>query len=256
MLRGLYTAYTGMRSQAEKMDMISNNLANADTVAYKKDQIVLSSFKEMLTHKINDPEMPHGQSIGSMSLGVKVDEVYTDHMQGSLKQTDEALNIALQGQGMIKVGLMNADGSLTEKYTRDGSLNLDYEGRLVNNDGLFVLGEDGEPITLDQYDVRINRDGTIYSSEVRMGQIQLTDFEDMKTLRKEGGSLYLTTEASVEKPFEGTVEQGFLESSNTNGIEEMINMISVMRSYETNQKIIQTYDSTMDKVVNSVGTVR
>lgn len=256
MLRGLYTAYTGMRTQQDRMDAISNNLANVDTAGYKKDQVVLSSFKEVLTYKINDPERVSSQQIGKMSLGVNVDEVYTDHMQGSLKQTDESLDIALQGQGMMKVGQLNADGSMNEKYTRDGSLNLDQEGRLVTNDGLFVLNEEGGIITSDSYNVRINKDGSIYANETNIGKIQLVGIEDMKSLRKEGASLFIGTEATVETAFEGTVEQGFLETSNTNSIEEMINMINVMRTYESNQKVIQTYDTTMDKVVNSVGTIR
>lgn len=255
MLRGLYTAYTGMRAQQDKMDTISNNLANVDTAGFKKDHVVLTSFKEVLTYKINDPERYGSDHIGEMSLGVKVDEIYTDHVQGSLKQTDEPLNIALQGQGMMKVGEMNADGTMTEKYTRDGSLNIDQDGRLVTNDGLFVLGEEGGIITLDQYNVRINRDGTIYSNENRMGKIQLVGIEDMKTLRKQGSSLYIGTENTVETAFTGIVEQGFLESSNANSIEEMINMINVMRTYESNQKIVQTYDTSLEKAV-TIGSVQ
>jgi flagellar basal-body rod protein FlgG len=255
MFRGLYTAYTGMRSQQEKMDTISNNLANVDTAGYKKDQVVLASFREMLTLKINDPEIPYSKRIGKMSLGVKAEEIHTDHLQGSLRQTDESLNVALQGQGMIKVGRMNEDGTMTERYTRDGSFMLDQEGHLVTSDGLFVLGEENALLTLDQQDVRINSDGTIFSNEVRLGQIQIVGIEDTKTLRKEGGNLYLGTEGTVEIPFVGTMEQGFLESSNANSIEEMINMINVMRTYESNQRIIQTYDATMEKVVNNVGSI-
>lgn len=256
MLRGLYTGYTGMRSQLEKMDTISNNLANVDTVGFKKDQVILTSFSEVLTYKLNDPEVPHSKNIGTMSLGAKVDEIYTDHMQGSLKQTDQLLDIALQGQGMIKVGELQADGSIVQKYTRDGSFKIDQQGRLVTNDGLFVLGEEDLPITIGSENVRINDDGSIWNSEVRMGKINVVGIEDPLTLRKQGSSLYTATDATVEIAFTGTIEQGFVESSNANSIEEMINMINVMRSYETNQKIIQTYDSTLDKAVNQVGAVR
>lgn len=256
MFRGLYTAYTGMRTQQQKMDAISNNLANVDTTGYKKDQMVQNSFKEILTYKINDPEVPHSQNIGRMSLGVHVSHVYTDFTQGSLKQTDDQKNVALQGKGFFKVGEMGEDGTMTTKYTRDGSFNLDQQGQLVTNDGLFVLGEEDAPIALGQGDFRINRDGTIYQNENLLGAMQLVDFEDTQTLRKQGSSLYITTDASVEKLFEGTVEQGFLESSNSNSIQEMIDMIATSRIYESNQKIIQTYDATMEKVVNNVGVVR
>lgn len=256
MLRGLYTGYTGMRAQLERMDTISNNLANVDTVGFKKDQVILSSFKEVLTYKLNDPEVPHSKNIGTMSLGVKVDEIHTDHLQGSMKQTDQHLDIALQGQGMMIVGELLEDGTMVEKYTRDGSLKIDQQGRLVTGDGLFVLNTDSEVITLDRMDVRINKDGSIYSRETFMGKIKVVGIEDAKTLRKQGSSLYIGTEDTVETAFEGSVEQGFLESSNANTIVEMVNMISVMRSYETNQKVIQTYDATLEKAVNNVGAVR
>lgn len=256
MFRGIYTAYTGMVTQQQKMDAISNNLANVDTTGYKKDQMVQSSFKEMLTFKINDPEVPHGKHIGEMSLGSNVSQVYTDFVQGSLKQTHEPLNVGLQGKGFLKVGKMTEEGTMDIRYTRDGSLNLDQQGRMVTNDGLFVLGDQDSILTLGNGSFRINVDGTIYQNEVLMGQIQMTDFEDPQTLRKQGSSLYTTTEASVEKAFEGKLQQGFLESSNVSSIQEMIEMIATSRTYEANQKIIQTYDATMEKVVNNVGAIR
>ncbi len=256
MFRGLYTAYTGMRTQQQKMDAISNNLANVDTAGYKKDTMVQNSFKEILTYKINDPELSHSENIGKMSLGVRVSQVYTDFLQGSLKQTNEQNNLAIQGTGFFKVGQLNDEGTMDVKFTRDGSFNLNQQGELVTNDGLFVLGGEDSPITLGLGDYRINKSGSIYQSDQLVGQMQVMDFEDLQSLRKEGSSLYRTTDASVEKAFEGTVQQGFIETSNANSIQEMVEMIATSRSYEANQKIIQTYDATMDKVVNSVGTVQ
>ncbi len=256
MFRGLYTAYTGMTTQQSKMDAISNNLANADTTGFKKDQMVQNSFKELLTYKIHDPELPQTETIGQMSLGVKVSQVYTDFSQGSMKQTDSQLDAAIQGTGFFKVGIVDEEGNMTTSYTRDGSFNLNQDGTLVTNDGLFVLTEANSTINLGSGDFRINSDGSIYQSETLLGKLQIVDFEDLTTLRKQGSNLFQTTEDSVEKAFEGTIEQGFLESSNTNSITEMIDMISTSRTYEANQKIIQTYDATMDKVVNNVGTVR
>ena len=255
MFRGLYTAYTGMYTQQQKMDGISNNLANADTTGFKKDQMIQESFSEVLTYKINDPEIPNSEHIGDMRLGVKVSQVYTDFSQGSLKQTDERLDVALQGQGFIKVGLMEDDGTMTEKYTRDGSFKMDQQGRLVTSNGLFVLNGESTPITVDTNRIRINSDGSIYENEVFRGSFQMVNFEDLQTLRKEGDNLYTTTEASVEADFTGTLEQGFLESSNVNSIEEMVRMITTTRTYESNQRVIQTYDQTMDRAVNQVGTV-
>lgn len=256
MFRGLYTGYTGMTTQQLKMDTIANNLSNADTVGYKRDRTIQTSFSEVLTYKINDPEIASAQNIGSMSMGVKLNEVYTDHSQGSMKQTDNLTDIALQGEGYMVVGEYNADGTYTLKYTRDGSLGLDQQGRLVSRDGLFVMGLDDQPITLSTDNFRINRDGSIYENENLVGTIKLVAVTDEGTMRKEGSSLYVTTDTTELTDFGGTVEQGFLEASNANSIEEMINMITTMRSYEANSKIIQTYDATMDKAVNSVGVVR
>lgn len=256
MLRGLYTAYTGMLAQQQRMDLVSNNLANINTNGFKKDQAALASFSEVYTSRINDSATGLPTQIGKMSLGVRIDEVYTDHSQGSMKQTDDPFNIAIQGSGMIAVGELQGDGSFVEKYTRDGSFILDQKGQLVTQDGYFILSEDSEPIQLPSDNVRINSDASIYGDETLIGRIKLVDFEDMKTLRKQGDNLYNTTESSVVKAFAGTVEQGFLESSNVNSIEEMINMISVMRTYESSQKVITTYDATLEKAVNSVGALR
>lgn len=255
MLRGLYTAYTGMLTQQQKMDGISNNLANVDTNGYKKDQMIQKSFDEILTYKLHDPEVPHGQSIGKMSLGVKVDQVYTDFTQGSMKQTDNSLDLALQGDGFFKVGEVNDQGSMDIKYTRDGSFNLNQEGQLVTKDGLFVLGVEDVPVQLGFDDFRVNRDGSIYQKEEFTNQLQVVNFEESQSLRKQGSSLFNVTATSVETAFEGSIEQGFLETSNVNTISEMIDMIATTRTYEANQKIIQTYDATMDKAVNSVGSL-
>lgn len=253
MFRGLYTGYTGMVTQQQKLDTIANNLANVDTVGYKKDQVVQGSFKEMLTLKIKDPEVPNSAAIGRMSLGNQVQQVYTNFLQGSLKQTDEPLNVALQGEGFIKVSEKTGEEATDIGYTRDGALKLNQEGQLVTNTGLFVLGEDNQPIKVGAGRFFINRSGDVYKNDTMVGKIQLTAFEDPKTLRKQGDNIYKATEGAVEKAFEGTIEQGFIESSNVNSIQEMVDMIATNRTYEANQRIIKTYDETMQKVVNSVG---
>lgn len=255
MFKGLYTAYTGMLTQQRKMDAISNNLANVDTAGFKKDNMIQESFEEILTYKIHDPEMVQNEKIGRMSLGVQVNQVYTDFSQGSMKQTYSQLDAAIQGKGFFKVGEPGEDGNMAIKYTRDGSFKMDQQGRLVTNDGLFVMGENDEPITIPLGDFNINKKGQVLSKSNPVNSIQMVDFEDLQTLRKQGENLYVVTDASVEKNFEGTVEQGFLESSNTNSIQEMIDMIATTRAYEANQKIIQTYDETMSKAVNNIGSV-
>lgn len=256
MNRGLYTAYTGMLAQQLKLDTISNNIANANTTGFKKENVVIESFNEVYMKKINDPEnMMSVQRIGKSTSGSHVANIYTNFEQGGLQETESPFNIALEGTGAIAVGKPDADGNMAIKYTRDGNLTSDQENRLVTTDGYYVLGTEGEPITLGNSAPRITETGSVYDGNTYLDQIRIVDFEDLSTLKKIGDELYETTDASVEKAFEGKVVQGFLEGSNVNSVSEMVNMINVMRSYEAGQKIITTYDSTLSKAVNEVGRV-
>ncbi len=252
MFRGLYTAYTGMNVQQKKVDTISNNISNINTNGYKKDQIIEKSFKDVITSRIRDG-VKNGK-IGKMSLGVKVDRVYTDFSQGGLKQTDEPYDLAISGSGLFKLASFNSNGEAEFFYTRDGSFTVDEENYLRSKDGLFVLS-DGEKIQLDNGRLRINTDGSIYQNEFSDSKIDIVDFENLDSLRKVESSLFVASKDSLEKEFTGKVNQGFLEASTVNSVTEMIDLISTTRIYEGNQKIIQTYDETMSKVVNEVGKV-
>lgn len=252
MLRGLYTAYTGMLAQQQKMDTISNNLANVNTTGYKKEAVMFESFNDVYMVKINDPEQPGYNRIGTSTLGVKIGEVYTDYGQGSLLQTDNPLNMALDGSGMFAIGVKNAAGETLEKYTRDGSFGLNSQGQMVTKEGYLLYGENG-PITVTSPNVRITEDGYIFDGETLIDKIKVVNFENLQSLKKLGTNLYETTEATQTKGFEGRVIQGYVEGSNASSMDEMINIINVMRTYEANQKIITTYDATLEKSVNEVG---
>ncbi len=254
MLRGLYTAYTGMLAQQQKMDTISNNLANVNTIGFKKDAAVFEAFEDVYKIKINDPEAIGQKSIGKGNLGVKVGEIYTDFTQGTFQQTDSPIDLALEGSGMFVIGVPNGDGELSYKYTRDGSFNMDSQGRLVTQEGFFLIGENG-PITLANTNVRISEEGNIFSGAELADKVRIVDFENLNQLKKVGSNFYEASDTAGEKAFGGKVIQGFLESSNVSSMDEMIHMINVMRTYESNQKIITTYDTTLDKAVNEVGRV-
>ncbi len=254
MLRGLYTAYTGMDAQQQKMDIVSNNLANANTVGFKKDDATMASFKEVLAVKINDPTYPTNQKIGKMSLGVAVDGIYTNFEQGALKRNDDLFSAALEGEGMFVVGKTSPNGEMEQKFTRDGSFTLNANNELVTKDGNYVLGQNGK-IILDSGQFSLRENGMIYVNGVQVDQIQLRGFEDYGTLKKIGDNLYEATETSSMKAFDGMVRQGYEEASNVNSVKEMIDMIAIMRGYEANQKVLTTYDDTLDKVVNNVGRV-
>ncbi|NLJ87877.1 MAG: flagellar basal-body rod protein FlgF [Epulopiscium sp.] len=250
MIRGLYTSAIGMTTQFKRMDVISNNLANADNTGFKKDIVVSRSFPEELTKRINDQKngFSNNQNIGRMSLGLYVDEVYTNFRQGSLAQTSDPFNLALEGRGFFAI--QGEDG--VERYTRDGSFVLNSDGRLMTKEGNLVLGENGV-ISLEQGDVRIDEEGNIFLDNELVDRLRIVNFDNPETLRKVGDNLLERSNQTQEIAFEGRVTQGFLETSNVNVVDEMIDMITATRIYEANQKAIQTHDETLGKAVNEVG---
>ncbi len=254
MLRGLYTAYTGMKVQQQRMDVVANNLANASTAGFKQDNVVMKSFSDVLAVKINDPNMPGNQNIGSMTLGVQVDNIYTNFEQGALNYVGSPYSLAIEGEGMMTIGSLNDDGTFNEVFTRDGALLVDNNSHLVTKNGFYVLGEQGV-ITVPEGDFAIAGDGTVFVDGEKIDKIQFTGFEDYRNLQKIGDSNYAMTEFSTKTDFMASVRHGYEESSNVNSVKEMIEMINLQRTYESNQKVITTYDETLDKAVNNVGRV-
>lgn len=259
MIRGLYTSGWSMLANSRKMDVISNNLANVSTNAYKKDTVVFESFPDVLARRINQAgnQLSSASSIGHMELGSDVGEIYTYYRQGQLIKTENQFDIAFHGTdtAFFTVGVQDDNGNITEFYTRDGSFAVNEKGQLVTRDGYLVMGENG-PITLGEGSFSVNNDGIIVQNNEVIDRLLVKDFENTGELRKYGSNLVQASEEAVEREFTGTVMQGYLEQSNVNAIREMVDMIAVMRSYEASQKLIQAQDSTLEKVVNEVGAVR
>ena len=139
MVRGLYTAYTGMIQQQNRLDVVSNNLANATTVGFKKEGSTSQAFDEVLTIKIKDASTNYlDLPVGNMSLGVKVGETYTDYTQGSFKQTENTFDVAIAGDGFFSISYTSKNGVESTMYTRDGSFTLTSDGYLVTKDGDYV----------------------------------------------------------------------------------------------------------------------
>jgi len=259
MIRGLYTSAWSMLANTKQMDVISNNLANASTNAFKQDTVVLESFPSVLTKRINDTMSglnPSG-NVGQMELSSDVGEVFTYYNQGGLQKTDNKLDFAIQNSksAFFTVQVTDANGQSKNYYTRDGAFCLNKDGQLSTMDGNLVMGQNG-PITLKSGDFAINADGTIVQDGTAVDKLLITEFKDTKQLRKFGSNLVDKISGTQEQPFTGTVTQGFLEQSNVNIVKEMVSMISVMRAYEANQKVLQAQDSTLDKAVNEIGSVR
>ena len=249
MVKGLYTAYTGMIQEQHRMDTLANNLANADTIGFKKEGTTSQSFDAMLIDKIKDDSeyarLP--RRIGSVNPGVKIGESYIDWSQGSFQVTGNSYDLALGGQGFFAIEFTNKRGETSTMYTRDGNFQIDKDGYLVTQDGDYVLGKNGRIRLNVNADMVVQRDGSIYQNDQRVAQLQLTTFEDYNYLEHYGENYYYPVEGATPRDATDiSVEQGYLEVSNVSTVSEMVEMISVSRQYEANQKIIQTMDTSLE----------
>ena len=252
MVRGLYTAYTGLMNQQARLDVITNNLANATTVGYKKEGSTSQSFDSVYTQKIKDSSEAYiDRAIGKESLGVKVGENYTDYSQGSFKVTGNTLDLALDGSGFFNIEFTSKSGTTSTKYTRDGSFSINSEGMLVTEDGDYLLGQSGGHIQIPtDAEIKVDELGNIYADDELVDTIRITDFEDYSYLEKFGENLYTAVDGATQKNASFKMSQGYLEMSNINVISEMVEMITISRAYESNQKVVQTMDSSLEKSGN------
>lgn len=259
MLKGLYTVHTGLRNEQNRMDILTNNLANASTVGFKKEGSTSQSFGDVLAYKIKDTSVGINniQRIGVNNPGVKIGENYTDFTQGSFRVTGNIFDLALSGEGFFAIEYVNSAGETDTKYTRSGSFTLDVDGYLVTKDGHKVLSTASQPIQLDTLsDAHIDEHGTITQNDREIAQMQIVDFEDYDYLLKYGDTFYQPKEGAKITESSALVNSGYLEMSNVQVVTEMVNMISVTRAYETNQKIMQTYDSSLEIAVNQLGKLQ
>lgn len=244
-----------MDVQANRMEVLSNDLANVNTTGYKKDTAIVSSFSEVLMSRINDSQnhISNNGEIGKMTLGVKVDEVFTDFTQGSIIKTDIPTDVAIQGQGFFVV--QTPTGVC---YTRDGNFSINQNGDVVTKEGYAVMGKKGplqlgEDFLTEGGALVIKESGEVLRGEELIDTIDVANFGDRKALTKLDNNLYQSNGARV--PFTGSLSQGFLESANVNPVTAMVDMITVARAYEANQKVVQTQDKLLDKVINEAGRV-
>ncbi len=256
MNRGLYTGAVGMMTQMKIMDVVSNNIANASTTGFKSDSVATRSFNEELLKRIKDIDEFESNfpapKVGTVNLGVTVDEVITDFSNGSFTSTSSPLDLALDGSGYFTVEFTDPNGNTSEKYTRDGSFTLDANNQLRTKDGYLVLGEDG-PITLSGIGSPfIGEDGAVYDGNEIIAKLKLVDVEDNNYLQKHGENLYTLLEGGNLTESNASIVQGYLENSNVNSVKEMVNLINVSRVYEANSKVVKTTDELMGKAVNDI----
>ncbi|KLU60399.1 flagellar basal-body rod protein FlgG [Peptococcaceae bacterium CEB3] len=244
MIRGLYTAAAGMLASQSQSDIIADNMANVRTPGFKEELSGLRTFPSMLIDRVGTAAPA---VLGSLGTGVVVDPVTRLNLGGSLRSTGVRTDLALTGRGYFAVQTPQG-----VRYTRNGRFQLGTNGILQTADGYPVLGSNGVIGPLSR-NFTVGDDGTVTDGGKTAGQIRVADIPAGALIR-EGDSLYASSRGTV--PAVGIeVHQGYLETSNVDVAGQMVDMISVMKSYEANQKVIQTEDSTLDKAVNEVGKV-
>ncbi|MGD9843170.1 MAG: flagellar basal-body rod protein FlgG [Steroidobacteraceae bacterium] len=247
----MWAAKTGLDAQQTQMAVISNNLANVNTSGFKKgravfEDLMYQNLRQVGAATSQDTQAPSGMSLGTGVRVVATEKVYT---QGSFNQTGNALDVAIAGRGFFQVAL--PDGTLA--YTRDGSLQLNSQGQLVTASGYAI--QPSMTIPSGAQSISISADGTVSatlsgeSSPTQVGTLQLADFVNSAGLQARGENLLMESAASgtaqVSTPGLnglGSLQQGAVESSNVNVVEEMVNMIQAQRAYEMNTKAISSSD--------------
>ncbi len=260
MIRSLWTSATGMQAQALNLDVIANNLANVNTAGFKKSR---AEFQDLLYETIRpagtpssqDSEVPAGIQLGH---GTRPSTVLKIFSQGNMENTQNELDLAIEGDGFFQITLPNGEIA----FTRDGAFKLDSDGRMVNSDG-FAL-EPEITIPSDALSISVGLDGTVSvlqageTAPSEIGTIELARFVNPAGLISMGKNLFMTSEASGDEMTGtagedglGTLAQGFLEMSNVSVVDEMVNMITAQRAYESNSKAIQAADE-MLQLANNV----
>jgi len=279
LIRGWFTGASGMRAQQWRLDAVANNLANVNTDGYKKETASFKAFPELLLRRTDDDGVykhPFGSAdaapiIGKMGTGVELNELFTIFTQGALKETASDFDLAMDGNGFFSIATPYG-----ERYTRNGSFVLGKEGFLETKEGYPVLGENG-PIRVKANNFQIDKDGrvwinaaypddpevfagresNVWEDTVLLDTLKIVEFDLDRYLEKQGSSLYRESQYSgpamiIEEGSRPRVFQGFIEASNVDPVVEMVQMIEVNRSYEANQKIIQTEDQALGTLINQV----
>jgi len=257
----LWAAKTGLDAQQTRMTVVSNNLANVNTSGYKKsrpvfEDLIYQNIRQVGAATSQDTQAPSGMSLGTGVRVVATEKLYT---QGSLAQTGNSLDLAIQGRGFFQV--LMPDG--TFGYTRDGSFQMNSQGELVTSSGYKV--QPGITIPSGAQSITIGSDGVVtanvagQSAPVQVGTLQLVDFVNPTGLQARGENLLMESAASGTPQTStpglngvGTVQQGAVESSNVNVVEEMVNMIETQRAYEMNTKAIQTTDQMLQYLNSNI----
>ncbi|MFF5993888.1 flagellar hook-basal body protein [Lysinibacillus sp. KU-BSD001] len=279
MFKGFYTAMSGMTAQQRKTEILTNNMANANTPGYKADQSTIRSFPDMLMSAITSNGIPtqkglnalQATPVGALNTGVYLQETLANYMQGALRETGLLTDVALlDGQlpvdeqsgnrGAIFFRVQHPDGN--EAYTRNGNFTLDGQGNLVTAMGQYVLDREGNPIQLQNDQFTISPDGIITDEDGgQVAQLGVAFAANTDLLMKQDNGVFRLLEGeALPSAYEVdgvtfSMQQQYLEASNVDSAQSMTNLMTAYRAYEANQKVLQAYDKSIDKAVNEIGRV-
>lgn len=242
MIKGIYSSSSGMQPRLLKLDVVANNIANADTTGFKKNDIFVQILKNAGIAKTTEA----GEFAG---LDVKE---FTDFSEGSFRPTSNPLDVAIQGDGFFV--LETPEGP---RYTRNGNFKLDDSGDVVNSDGHYLVGAGGHitipnASAIQQSDISINKNGEIYIGKNQIAKIKIVKFQEMQKLLKVGGTLFATDESPRDiknNDSDTTLRQGYLEESNVQSLSEMIQLVELSRSFEADQRTMRYQDGTLEKAL-------
>ncbi|WP_432354093.1 flagellar hook-basal body protein [Sporosarcina sp. A2] len=276
MFRGFYTAGSGMIAQQRRTELLSNNMANANTPGFKSDQSSIRSFPEMYLSNLEATKVPVQNSfqmkglnpIGSLSTGTYMQETMPLFTQGQLRETELTTDIALV-DGRLPVNpdtgkpgaiFYTLEGSNGERaYTKSGNFALNPEGYLTTADGKYVLDTNGTRIQLPNDDFQVTDEGIIKFGELEAATLGISYAANPETLAKrDNGFFYAEQELTNATEAQGvsySLKQGFIEQSNVDASRTMTDMMTAFRAFEANQKVLQAYDRSMEKAVSEIGRV-
>lgn len=275
MLRGFYTAASGMLTQQRMTELLTNNMANANTPGFKSDQASVRAFPELLLQRIHNQgvpntgrHLPSGRTIGSLNSGSYLQETIPNFLQGDLQETGRKTDIALLEQNVPfnpETGQKSAlffsvqDANGQTRYTRNGNFTIDGQGYLTTNEGFYVLNENNERIFVESGEFSLQEDGSLVENNQIIGRINIVLAQNPNSLVKEGNGLYRSENGQALPTVIGndnvsySLQQGFIERSNVDTAQTMTQMLSAFRAFEANQKVLQAYDRSLEKTVNEIG---
>lgn len=245
MLRGIYTATSGMLAESMRMDVSSNNLANVDTAGFQKQTAHVYPFPERPIARVYQGQH---RVLGLLGTGAFVDGSVTSFAPGTVRTTHNPLDVAIVGAGFFAI--QTPEGT---RYTRDGRFTVNASGLLATLDGNLVRGEQGPIYVGDGGEVLFNEQGEITVNGELVNKLLIVEFNDRNGLLRRGSNLFEALPTAGE-PFRyrATIVPGALELANVNVVTEMVNLITIQRAYEANQKVVQSYDETLGKIVNEI----